>query len=180
MSQQIKDTQSRPWNIVIDVVTVGLVRKTLGVNLLEILSPTPSFAEKLSDPIFLCDVLYLLCQEQCEAADPPVSDVEFGHSMSIDAIEAGWEAVLEGVLNFSRKGLRPAMRKVIDKSRSLTQAMDQQLQTVVASPEFDQMLETEMAKILQPPQQPPPPAAEQKTVEDGPTAASGAASSSPA
>lgn len=143
------DNAGRSWEPEVNVITIGRVRDRLGINLLELLLPNSTLAERLNDPCLLVDVLYLLCLEKAEARN--VSDIEFGKAQGMDGIEDGWNAVLEGLVLFSPRGLRPAHQKVLEKARKYQAAAEGQIKVLVEKPEFDAMLEREIARRLNPP-----------------------------
>ncbi len=140
------DQDNRPWEIEINVVTVGRIRSGLKINLLELIVPDNGLAERLSDPCAIVDVLYLLCKEQADAAG--VSDIEFGKSMTPDAIEDAWDAVMQGVVNFSPRGMRSANQKILDKAKAFREKAATQIKSAIDSSDFDAMLDSAMTKAL--------------------------------
>jgi hypothetical protein len=139
------DKLGRKWTPEVDVVTVGLVRKALGMNILEVLVPGSSLIETLSDPCTMVDVLYVLCEGQHAG----VTDVNFGHAMTPESIEAGWKETFQGIVNFSPSATRVAHQKVLEKATALETIQAEQIRKMVESPEFDKILEAEMSKHLQ-------------------------------
>jgi len=91
-------------------------------------------------------VLYLLCKDQAEARG--VSDVEFGKAQTMDGIEDGWSAVLEGLVLFSPRGLRPAHRKVLEAANRYQAKAAAQVKAMVEGPEFETALEGAMDRLL--------------------------------
>ena len=146
---KFSDNAGRSWEPEVNVVTIGRVRDRLKINLLELLLPSSTLGERLSDPCLLVDVLYLLCKDQADALD--VGDVEFGKAQTMDGIEEGWSAVLEGLVLFSPRGLRPAHQKVLEKARRYQAAAAAKMLTLVESPGFDAMLERQCELLLSPP-----------------------------
>jgi len=143
------DSAGRSWEPEVNVVTIGRVRDGLKINLLELLLPNSTLAEKLNDPCLLVDVLYLLCKDDADARG--LSDIEFGKAQTMDGIEDAWSAVLEGLVLFSPRGLRPAHQKVLEKARKYQAVATEQVKLLAEHPEFDAMLETEIARRLNPP-----------------------------
>jgi len=143
------DAESRSWEPEVNVVTIGRVRKALNINLLELLLPENTLAERLTDPCLLVDILYLLCEDQADKLN--LDDVAFGKAMTPDGIEDAWAAVLEGVVLFSPRGLRPAHQKVLEKARKYQAAAAQKIKSLVAGPEFEGMLDREIDRRLNPP-----------------------------
>ena len=106
-----KDNAGRSWTVQIDVDAIRRVRTALKVNLV-----STDFAQVLeqllSDPVLLCDVLYVVCR--LEADKQNVSDVDFGRAMAGDAIEQGTLALLEELANFTPNPRdRARVRRVI-------------------------------------------------------------------
>ena len=142
------DKENRSWEPEVNVVTIGRVRDSLGINLLELLLPENTLADRLTDLCLLVDILYLLCRDQAAAAG--VNDLAFGRAMTSDGIEDGWAAVLEGVVLFSPRGLRPAHQKVLKKAKQYQAAAAEKIKTLMAGPEFDAMVDREIEKRLNP------------------------------
>lgn len=140
------DLRGRVWEPEVNVITIGRVRDALGINLLELLLPDSTLAERFNDPCLLADVLYLLCKDQADKEK--VSDVEFGRALTADNLEDGWTVALEGIVSFSPRGLRPAHRKVLEKAQAYQAAAAEKITAMVAGPEFDAMLDVELAKRL--------------------------------
>lgn len=143
------DTAGRSWEPEVNVVTIGRVRTVLKINLLELLLPNSTLGETLSDPCLLVDVLYLLCKDQADALG--MSDVDFGKALTMDGIEDAWSGVLEGLVLFSPRGLRPAHQKVLEKARKYRAAAAEKVRMLVEDPEFEMMLEKQLDLLLSPP-----------------------------
>lgn len=143
------DNAGHSWEPEVNVVTIGRVRSALNVNLLELLLPNSTLGEKLTDPCMLVDVLYLLCKDQADARG--IDDIVFGKAQTMDGIEDGWSAVLEGLVLFSPRGLRPAHQKVLDKARKYQTAAAAMVRAEVEKPEFEAMLDREIERRLNPP-----------------------------
>lgn len=143
------DAESRSWEPEVNVVTIGRVRNSLQINLLELLLPNSTLAERFVDPCLIVDVLYLLCKDKADLLG--IDDIAFGKSMTPDGIEDAWSAVLEGVVLFSPRGLRPAHQRVLEKAKKYQAAAAQQIKELVETPEFNAAMEREMTKRLNPP-----------------------------
>ena len=143
------DAEDRSWEPEVNVVTIGRVRTALKINLLELLLPENTLAERLVDPCLLVDVLYLLCKDQADQRE--IDDIAFGKAMTPDGIEDGWAAALEGIVLFSPRGSRPAHQKVLEKAKQYQAKAAKQVKALVAGPEFDAMLDRELEKRLNPP-----------------------------
>ena len=93
-----KDNAGRTWTVSVDVDAIRRVRTALKVNLTS--TDFGAVLEQiLSDPVLLCDVLYVICKP--EADRQKVSDEDFGRAMAGDAIEHATGALLEELANFT-------------------------------------------------------------------------------
>ena len=98
------DNQKREWNLYIDIPIARKIRTVLDVDILDIQEGLTAVSE---DPILLCDVLYMLCQEQAESLG--VSDEQFGQALVGEAIESACSAFVEALMDFSP----PRRRKIL-------------------------------------------------------------------
>ena len=114
------DNAGRSWTVAVNVDAVKRVKSLLGVDLLEAVEG--KLIERLaSDPVLLCDVLYVLCKPQADQHN--VTDEEFGRSMSGDAIEAATAAMLEGLVDFFPSRRRALLAKAVGKFRTLERSV---------------------------------------------------------
>jgi hypothetical protein len=143
------DKEGRSWEPEVDVVTIGRVRAALKINLLELLLPNTTLPEQLNDPCLIVDVLYLLCRDEADRLG--MDSDAFGRAMTPDGIEDGWDAVLEGLVLFSPRGLRAAHQKVLEKAKRFQATAAERLRTAIESPEFEAMLDREIDRRLNPP-----------------------------
>jgi hypothetical protein len=110
------DTVGTAWSISVNVLALKRVRTLLDVDLMEI--ATGSLLERLGrDPVLLCNVLFVICKEQADAAK--ITDEDFGRRMAGDAIEAATNAFLEEVVDFFPGARRALLRKALERSRTL-------------------------------------------------------------
>ena len=96
--RSFKDRTGREWNVQVDVTAAKRLRTLLGFNL--VASDFGATLEKLlSDPVLICDVVYVLCKPQADEAK--VTDEDFGRAMAGDAIEAATEVLLAELTDFT-------------------------------------------------------------------------------
>ena len=76
------DKRNRDWIINVDAASIANVREALGVNLVD----RASFKRMADDPCLLCNVLFVLCEEQ--AKQRGISDVQFGHLLATGMVIA--------------------------------------------------------------------------------------------
>lgn len=117
-----QDNQKRTWEVAITVDAVKRVRSLLDVDLLGLMEG--KLLERLvTDPILLCDIIYVVCKPHADRDG--ISDEDFGRAMAGDAIDDATTAVLEELADFFPKGRREVLRKALEKITKLEQmAMD--------------------------------------------------------
>jgi len=105
------DMAGRDWRLVMSIADLRAVRDRLGVDLNRL--DSESLLTRLyTDPVFLCDVLYVLCAQQAEVVG--VSDEEFGRALGGDALEAATGALLDALVNFFPSGKRTTLRRILN------------------------------------------------------------------
>ncbi len=110
------DTENRQWEIAINVTAIKRVKGTLELDLLKAVEGD-LFVRLANDPCLLCDLLFVLCQEQ--AKEQGVTDEQFGAALGGDALDAATTALLEELVDFFPKGKRGALKKILDKVKQL-------------------------------------------------------------
>jgi len=123
------DTAGRVWDVRIDVETIRTIRESeLKINLLEVLDPKSGLLERLSDPVMLVDLLYLVCKSQADCEQ--ISPADFGRAMAGDAIAEATDALLESLVNFCPNArLRNVQSQML---KAASRARDQALTAIEA------------------------------------------------
>ena len=93
----------------------------------------------VSDPILLCDVLYVVCKPQAD--DQGVTDEEFGRAMAGDAIDEGTTALLEELVDFFPQAKRRVLAKALVKLRVLETRAATVAEQRLDSPELEAQLD---------------------------------------
>lgn len=108
-----KDCNGKNWEVSINIKTLKRVKNTLGIDLLD-LSEGGDVTKLEKDIMLRCDVLYLVCQDECEKSG--ISDEQFGESLIGQAIEDAQDAFIEALINFypprQAEIMRETQRKV--------------------------------------------------------------------
>ena len=132
--QTFRDNAGRTWTIAVDIAGVKRVRTALSVDLMEFLEGR-LLHRLVSDPVLLCDILYVLCRPEADRGG--VSDEDFGRAMGGDTIEHATRALVEALVSFSpnprdRENLRrvvQAMHTAMEKARDITaRRLDERLE----------------------------------------------------
>ena len=107
-----QDNAGHTWTISVNVDAVKRVRAHLDIDLLEAVEG--KLIERLrDDPILLCDVIYVLCKPEADAAG--ITDEQFGQAMAGEAIDHATVAFMEELVGFFRKGRRELLAKALER-----------------------------------------------------------------
>ena len=110
------DTQGRTWTLTINVDVIRRVRSLLNINLLEAVEGR--LLERLiTDPVLLCDILFVVIQPEAVAKD--ISDEDFGRSLGGDVLDVATTALLEELVDFFPSAKRTVFRKALIKLKQL-------------------------------------------------------------
>jgi len=135
--QKFTDARGRDWSIEINVATAKRVKKALDVDLLGALDGT--LLQRLAgDPCLLCDVLYVLVQDQCTAQQ--VSDEQFGEGLAGEAIEHAGTALLEELVDFFPPAKRQILRDVLARLDDLQEKTAAAATERIKGPAMEQAL----------------------------------------
>lgn len=114
-----RDSEGRPWDVVINVATMKRVRTLVGVDLYKL--PEDGFkplGELLGDPCKFVDTLYAIVKPAADAKS--ITDESFGAALGGDYIEKASEAFVEELIDFFPDARRrSALRKVIEKGKAI-------------------------------------------------------------
>lgn len=129
------DTEGRLWNVKGSLGAFERVKTSTGVDMLDLPS-TQNCLKQISDVFLLGRVLYAMCEDQCEARG--ITPEQFADGFNADVLVEASNGLLEEVVFFCRKDLRPAMQMALDKARQADERMIETMRSRV------QFMEREM------------------------------------
>jgi len=148
------DNEKFAWDGVINVTVLQRVRSRLGLDLMDLgtteVGETDQLLTRLvRDPVLLCNVIYVVCQRQAEAAK--ISDEQFGCRMAGDAIDAATKALLQAIVDFfpSRRDRERAERVVQTMWRAVSKVQDH-LDALTSPAELKRRADMILAKLPEP------------------------------
>jgi len=148
-----QDNAGLTWSVAINVDAVKRVRSLLNINLMEVVEG--DLIEQLStDPILLCDVIYVVCKPEADAQN--VSDEDFGRAMAGDAIEHATTALLEELVDFFPQGKRRVLHKALAKLHSVEARAVEYAQARLDDPELERRIEAALTSPTDPSSSLPP------------------------
>ena len=139
-----KDNAGRSWTITVNVDAIKRVRSLLDVNLMEAVEGK-LLEQLVSDPVLLCDIIYVLCKP--EADTQQVSDEDFGRSMAGDAVEHATTALLEELVEFFPLPKRRLLTKALDKLKTLEAKALEVAEKRLDSPELEAEMEAALKEL---------------------------------
>ena len=89
-----KDSIGRQWMVQVNIATVKRVRAQLDIDMLD----TATFPTLANDVITLCDVLYVICQD--EAVHDGITDAQFAMGFSGAVLREAHRALMEAYTDF--------------------------------------------------------------------------------
>src|SRR5437868_5352330 len=98
---EFQDNLQRPWRITLNGWQLRKLKERIDFDARD----HESILRAAGDPVLLCNVLFLLCEDQAKAAG--ISDEDFGTSLGGDAIDAAAEAYLAESVDFFPQRQRP-------------------------------------------------------------------------
>ena len=138
------DNSGRSWAIMINIAAIKRVRSLLDVNLMEAIEG--DLLERLStDPILLCDVVYVLCKP--EADQQNVTDEQFGQAMAGDAIEHATTALLEELVDFFPLARRRVLARALEKLKTVEEKAAKHAEVLLNDPKFDEQIDAALSGI---------------------------------
>src|SRR5690606_34037842 len=132
------DNAGRTWTVAINVDAIKRVKSLLSINLLEAVEGK-LIEQLVSDPVMLCDVLYVLCKPEADARQ--VTDEDFGRAMAGDAIDLGTTCLLEELVDFFPLAKRQVLAKALAKLKAFQTKAVETASKRLDDPKLDRQLE---------------------------------------
>lgn len=141
------DTAGRDWLVSLNIATVKRVRDMLDVDLLS--GDQQVFATLATDPVMLCDVIYVVCKPQAD--DRGISDEQFGQAMSGDSLGNATDALLGALADFSPSlQKRALMRQMMAKVEAVESRLLDEAKTQLEDGTLDKLIDEAIAKMSAP------------------------------
>jgi hypothetical protein len=138
------DNAGRTWTIQVNVDVIRRVRDLVKVNLLEVVEGK-LLEQLISDPLLLCDIIYVICKPEADAQT--ITDVDFGRAMAGDAIDGATTALLEELVDFFPAGRRRVLSKALAKLRKFETAAVTAVETRLESTELENQLQAQLSAL---------------------------------
>jgi len=139
------DSTDEKWEISITAGTLKRAADLLGVDLGQPYAGEPPLMTRATtDLVFLVDLLWAICCPQAQARE--LTDVQFAERLGGEAIRAANDAFLDEWSLFFRSLNRPELVQAIDKMRTIQRREIELAADEIASKNFDERRDAEMAK----------------------------------
>ena len=143
---QFTDTKSRVWHLELSIGLALAIRAKLKVDFLNLMDGKSLESIQHSDET-LVNVLWLICAEQAKTAG--VDEVEFAMGLGGDALGAGIDGLLEALVLFTRPENRPAIQKILDKSKEVHSRKVQLALAKIDSPQMEAAIQARLHQAEQ-------------------------------
>ncbi|MCP4125839.1 MAG: hypothetical protein GY753_02105 [Gammaproteobacteria bacterium] len=121
MSTTFTNTLGNTFTIRINVFAIKNVKEQTGTDIGKLLNEEAAGLKELTeDPIAMCDVLYVLCEDQAKVFG--MTDRQFGESMAGDVYEAAVYAFIEAYADFCPAHLRDVLKEGLRMGRQQTES----------------------------------------------------------
>lgn len=132
MPREFTDNQGRRWPIRMDIEIVKRLKKS---SLAFDIMAEDSLPKLASDPVLLCDVLFVICMDEADAAG--VTDEDFGRGLGGDALLDATNQLIEAIVDFfPRPGQREQARNAMDLFARTTERALQEAGAALAAMPF--------------------------------------------
>jgi hypothetical protein len=103
---KFKDSEGREWQVSLNGYQLKKLKDTIGFDARD----HESILQAANDPILLCNVMYVLCEDQAKNLD--LTDEDFGRAMGGDAIEQAADAYMQETADFFPRQ-KPALKAML-------------------------------------------------------------------
>lgn len=135
-----RDSKNREWTIQLNIQALRDVRSHCGIKL-EQAFYDDTFAELEDDPIRLCEIIWILVEDQ--AKDLGVTPEDFGRGFG-ETWDEALAALLQAIINFSPPVRRPALQKAVDKFQALRKTEAKAMEDMVDDPRLLKVVEQKL------------------------------------
>ena len=119
---QFEDRLGRKWQIEINVATVKRVAKRIDVNIANLVQDDMKpLADLMSDIVRMVDVIYVLCEPQCEREG--ISEEQFASGIAGETIQRAIDTFMEELADFFPNRQGQLLRKMTTQGERLSLAM---------------------------------------------------------
>jgi hypothetical protein len=133
-----RDLHDRLWTIELTIAAIRRLKSSLSVDLLNLGEGTPPLAVRLvTDPLFVCEVLFSLLAPRMEEAG--VSEDDFAEAMGADQMVAAYTAFAEALENFFQKLGRPELATALRQATQAVRMTALQAEKRIARVNLDQL-----------------------------------------
>jgi hypothetical protein len=138
---QFKDNQQRPWQISLNGWQLKKLKERLDFDARD----HESIFKAAGDPELLCNILFVLCEEQAKTFG--VTDEDFGKSLDGDAIDEATQAYLDESVDFFPQRQRQALRKVLATMKETIEKRTTKAEQKIDSPEMTELIDLTIQEV---------------------------------
>ena len=138
--RSFKDAKGRIWDLEVTVNAVKRVRSRYGVDLMALIdNQFAGLVQILKDQVALCDVIYVLIEDQAKARG--LTDEDFGAGMAGDALADASDVFAEAYLDFfPDREIRDTVRELLLKSKDVSKILSRQALEEIRAADVDSLV----------------------------------------
>jgi len=140
MAHKFKDNEGREWSLALNGWQLKNLKERINFDARD----SQSILQAANDPAILCDVLFVLCEDQCKAAG--VSGRQFGESLGGDAIESAAEAYIQATIDFFPQRQRQAIQMMLAKMKETQNRAMEMAKEKLTGAEMEKLITKELVK----------------------------------
>lgn len=140
---RFRDNTGREWCLSLNGWQLKRLKEQIGFDARD----HESIFQAVGDPALLCDVLYVLCQEQADKDG--VTDRQFGEALTGDAIDSAADAYMQESVDFFPQRQRPALKAMLTKIQEMQDRATTLAEEKMNSPAMQAMIGRAMSEASQ-------------------------------
>lgn len=142
-----KDNANREWKIVIDAPSIMRIREECDpAFLLNDSEQNNTYSRMQADPVLLCRVIYLLCEDQ--RIERGVDEKSFYLEIIGDAIDSATEALLGAIANFTPGATRELLAAVAQKTKEVQRKAMELAKARIDDPKLEERMLAQVKEKL--------------------------------
>ena len=140
------DSESRPWQLRVDVDAIRRVRASYGLDLATVLASPESIERLTNDVVLTIDVIFELVRHQATRCGVTAED--FGRSLAGDALGKAIEAFEEALVDFLPESSRRATaRRIIQTGKAIHTQKAMRIDNAIKNGLLERAVAEELSKL---------------------------------
>mgnify|MGYP000980434925 CR=1 FL=1 len=138
--QSFQDRNGKTWTLDLNIATWRRVKAETGIDLADVMTEREgqSDLQRLTDPIKLMEVIYILCVPAADRAT--ITGEVLMAAMDMETVEKASDALLDEIVNFCRPAVKTILTKLLKLSRNYAAEKQKQMNRMLEDDTMEQAL----------------------------------------